>query len=69
MKASSHLIWIRTMAAGKKGLQLSLMIHAMVYAFVLVGLWQIGQTVSPEHAGWVGIVAWGWAWRRMRPCG
>jgi hypothetical protein len=60
MRASSHLTWIRTMSAGKKGLQLSLMIHALVYAFVLAGLWYIGQTATADRPGWVGIVAWGW---------
>lgn len=47
------------MAAGRKGLQLSLVIHAVVYAVVMAGLWRINQTTSAEYS-WAGIVAWGW---------
>lgn len=47
------------MSAGRKGLQLSFMIHAIVYALVMVGLWRINQTTSSEF-DWAGIVAWGW---------
>ena len=42
-----------------KGLQLSFVIHAMIYAFVLVGLWRINATTTSSY-DWVSIVAWGW---------
>lgn len=45
--------------SGGKGLQLSFMIHAMVYALVMVGLWRINMTTSSQF-DWAGIVAWGW---------
>ncbi|RTL25260.1 MAG: 2TM domain-containing protein [Burkholderiales bacterium] len=44
---------------GSKGLQLSFMIHAMVYALVMVGLWRINTSTSSQF-DWAGIVAWGW---------
>jgi hypothetical protein len=47
------------MSTRGKGLQLSFMIHAMVYVLVMVGLWQINQSTS-SHFNWAGIVAWGW---------
>jgi steroid 5-alpha reductase family enzyme len=47
------------MATRNKGLQLSLVVHATVYAIVMVGLWRINQNTSPEH-DWASIVAWGW---------
>ncbi len=47
------------MSAGRKGLQVSFIIHAMVYVIVMVGLWQINQSTS-SHFNWAGIVAWGW---------
>lgn len=47
------------MAAGSKGLQLSFVIHAMVYVMVLLGLWRINATTSSQY-DWVSIVAWGW---------
>ena len=46
------------MSAGRKGLQLSFMIHAIVYAAVMAGLWQINRDTSSFN--WAGIVAWGW---------
>jgi steroid 5-alpha reductase family enzyme len=46
------------MAAGSKGLQLSFVIHAMVYAMVMLGLWRINSTTT--QFDWVSIVAWGW---------
>lgn len=46
------------MASGSKGLQLSFMIHAMVYAIVMLGLWRINTTTSSYD--WASIVAWGW---------
>jgi hypothetical protein len=60
MSPSSHHLRILTMAAVKKGLQLSLVVHALVYAFVLAGLWGIGQHYTEGHASWVAIVAWAW---------
>ena len=47
------------MSAGRKGLQLSFTIHALVYAFVMVGLWRINQTTGNQY-DWASIVAWGW---------
>ncbi len=46
------------MSTRGKGLQLSFMIHALVYALVIVGLWQINQSTGSFN--WAGIVAWGW---------
>jgi steroid 5-alpha reductase family enzyme len=46
------------MSSGSKGLQFSFVLHAMVYAMVLVGLWRINSTTSSFD--WVSIVAWGW---------
>jgi len=60
MKVFSPFTLDSPMAAGKKLLQLSLMIHATVYVLVLAGLWYISQTATADHPGWVGIVAWGW---------
>ncbi|CAH0350347.1 MULTISPECIES: 2TM domain-containing protein [unclassified Aquabacterium] len=40
-------------------LQLSFVIHAVVYVIVVAGLWRINQTTSAEH-DWASIVAWGW---------
>lgn len=47
------------MSAGGKGLQVSFVIHAMVYVLVLGGLWQINQSTSSQF-NWAGIVAWAW---------
>ena len=47
------------MATRYKGLQLSLVIHAIVYAIVIAGLWQINQETSASFS-WARIVAWGW---------
>ena len=46
------------MSAGGKGLQFSFVIHAVVYAMVMVGLWRINA--STTSFDWVSIVAWGW---------
>lgn len=46
------------MSSGSKGLQLSFMIHAIVYGMVILGLWRINSTTSSYD--WVSIVAWGW---------
>ncbi len=46
------------MSTARKGLQVSLVIHAMVYAIVMIGLWQINPSTSSFN--WAGIVAWGW---------
>lgn len=40
-------------------LQLSFIIHAVVYVLVIGGLWRINQTTSAEH-DWAGIVTWAW---------
>lgn len=45
--------------SGSKGLQLSFMIHGVVYAMVMLGLWQINADTSSQFH-WAGIVAWGW---------
>lgn len=47
------------MSAGRKGLQLSFIIHFMAYALVMVGLWQINQSTNSQF-NWAGIVAWAW---------
>lgn len=48
------------MARGSnKGLQLSLVIHAVVYAMVISGLWFL-NTITSTSIPWAGIVAWGW---------
>lgn len=47
------------MASGSKGLQLSFMIHAMVYVVVMLGLWRINSTTTSSY-DWASIVAWGW---------
>jgi steroid 5-alpha reductase family enzyme len=47
------------MANPRKGLQLSLAIHATVYAIVIVGLWRLNQRTSPDTQ-WAEIVAWAW---------
>lgn len=60
MCTSTYHFWIKIMAAVKKGLQLSLVVHALVYAFVLAGLWGIGQAFTEGRASWVAIVAWAW---------
>jgi steroid 5-alpha reductase family enzyme len=44
--------------AASKGLQNSFVIHAVVYAIVIAGLWQINAETSTFN--WVRIVAWGW---------
>jgi steroid 5-alpha reductase family enzyme len=41
-----------------RGLQLSFVIHAMVYAMVMLGLWRINSTTTQYD--WASIVAWGW---------
>lgn len=43
----------------RKGLQLSFMIHALVYVIVIGGLWQLNRETSAE-TNWSGIVAWAW---------
>ena len=48
-----------TMAASRNLLQLSLVIHAVVYAVVIGGLVYINQATSSQH-NWAGIVAWAW---------
>ncbi len=45
------------MAAGKV-LQTSFIIHAVVYAIVIAGLWMINSETSSFN--WVRYVAWGW---------
>jgi 2TM domain len=40
-------------------LQKSLVIHAVVFAVVVAGLFTINQDVSPD-VNWVKYVAWGW---------
>lgn len=47
------------MASGSKGLQVSLVIHSLVYVMVIGGLWRINQTTSSQY-DWASIVAWGW---------
>lgn len=47
------------MATRNKGLQLSLVIHVVVYLVVIGGLWGLNRSTSPG-VNWVGIVAWGW---------
>jgi len=47
------------MSTTRRGLQLSFVIHAVVYAVVLAGLWRINQVTSAEY-DWVSIVAWAW---------
>lgn len=46
------------MSTARKGLQVSFIIHAVVYAMVMAGLWQINSSTSSFN--WAGIVAWGW---------
>ena len=46
------------MSSGSKGLQFSFVLHALVYAMVMVGLWRINSTTSSFD--WASIVAWGW---------
>lgn len=47
------------MAASRNLLQLSFVIHAVVYAAVIGGLLYINQATSSQH-NWAGIVAWAW---------
>lgn len=47
------------MARRNKGLQLSLVIHAVVYVVVIAGLWRLNQTTATRYE-WASIVAWGW---------
>jgi len=47
------------MAASRNLLQLSFVIHAVVYAAVIGGLVYINQATSSQH-NWAGIVAWAW---------
>lgn len=41
------------------GLQMSVMIHALVYVLVVGGLWALNQDATPD-VQWVKWVAWGW---------
>lgn len=41
------------------GLQLSLVIHAVVFALVVSGLWFL-QAVTATGFPWAAIVTWGW---------
>ncbi len=45
--------------ARSSGLQTSFLIHAVVYALVIAGLYMINQDVS-KSVNWVKYVAWGW---------
>lgn len=47
------------MAAQRNLLQLSLVIHAVVYAAVIGGLVYLNQVTSSQF-NWAGIVAWAW---------
>jgi len=47
------------MSTGRNFLQVSFVIHAVVYVMVIAGLWRINQTTSSEF-DWASIVAWGW---------
>lgn len=47
------------MASSRKLLQISLVVHAAVYAAVIGGLVYINQATSSQH-NWAGIVAWAW---------
>jgi hypothetical protein len=47
------------MAAQSKLLQTSLVIHAVVYAAVIGGLFYINQATSSQF-NWAGVVAWAW---------
>ncbi len=46
------------MSAVSKGLQISFVIHAVVYAAVIGGLFHLNQ--STGNFNWAGIVAWAW---------
>ncbi|TAK75337.1 MAG: 2TM domain-containing protein [Aquabacterium sp.] len=41
------------------GLQLSLVVHAVVFALVVSGLWFL-QSVTTTGFPWAAIVTWGW---------
>jgi 2TM domain len=41
------------------GLQMSLVIHTVVYVIVVGGLWRMNQQTTPG-VHWVEYVAWGW---------
>lgn len=47
------------MAAQRNLLQISLVIHAVVYAAVISGLAYINHATSSQF-NWAGIVAWAW---------
>lgn len=47
------------MSNGRNFLQVSFVIHAVVYVLVIAGLWRINQTTSSEF-DWASIVAWAW---------
>ena len=41
------------------GLQMSVVIHAVVYVMVVSGLWALNQDATPD-VQWIKWVAWGW---------
>lgn len=47
------------MSTSRKLLQISLVVHAAVYAAVIGGLVYINQSTGSQH-NWSGIVAWAW---------
>jgi hypothetical protein len=49
----------QNMSTGRKGLQFSFVLHAIVYALVIGGLWRLNQTTNSQF-DWASIVAWGW---------